>query len=73
MFIKLYFTEMVIFNTYVFIKDGEYKYYNLSERWSFFMIDLTWKIFRQTGNINAYLLFKTLQNDHGKTDIVREN
>lgn len=40
-----------------------------SERWIFLMIDLTWKIFRQTGNINAYLLFKTLQSNHEQMDI----
>lgn len=28
------------------------------------MLDLTWKIFKKTGNINIYLLYKTLQNEH---------
>lgn len=33
------------------------------------MVNLTWKIFRQTGNINAYLLFKTLKVQHKKETI----
>ncbi|HLS07331.1 MAG TPA: YqzL family protein [Bacillota bacterium] len=33
------------------------------------MLDLTWNVFRETGNINAYLLFKTLQSQHkGQTN-----
>lgn len=27
------------------------------------MIDLTWKLFSQTGNIDTYLLFKELEDD----------
>lgn len=27
------------------------------------MIDFTWKIFSQTGNIETYLLFKELENE----------
>lgn len=28
------------------------------------MLDLSWKVFQETGNINAYLIFKTLQSQH---------
>ena len=27
------------------------------------MLDFTWKVFVQTGNINTYLLFKELENE----------
>ncbi|OZU89939.1 YqzL family protein [Virgibacillus indicus] len=27
------------------------------------MIDITWKVFRQTGNIETYLLMKELENE----------
>ncbi|WP_156290701.1 YqzL family protein [Oceanobacillus salinisoli] len=27
------------------------------------MIDLTWKLFSQTGNIETYLLYKELENE----------
>lgn len=30
----------------------------------FLVIDLTWKLFSQTGNIETYLLMKELENDH---------
>jgi len=33
------------------------------------MINLTWKVFRQTGNINAYLLFKTLKAQYDQKEI----
>jgi YqzL-like protein len=29
----------------------------------FFMIDFTWKVFSQTGNIETYLLLKELESD----------
>ncbi|WP_249871067.1 YqzL family protein [Oceanobacillus saliphilus] len=37
------------------------------------MIDLTWKVFSQTGNIETYLLMKELENatfnqEYGKVD-----
>ncbi|MFD2046096.1 YqzL family protein [Ornithinibacillus salinisoli] len=32
------------------------------------MIDFTWKLFSQTGNIETYLLLKELENDPNKTD-----
>ncbi|MRG86625.1 YqzL family protein [Salinibacillus xinjiangensis] len=28
------------------------------------MIDFTWKVFSQTGNIETYLLMKELENSH---------
>ena len=31
------------------------------------MIDLTWKLFSQTGNIEAYLLMKELEDDNKST------
>jgi len=56
---------MVNFNTYFFIKTGQsINDYNFDERWLFLMLDLTWKVFRKTGNIKVYLLFKTLQSEH---------
>ncbi|MFA1820443.1 YqzL family protein [Virgibacillus oceani] len=29
------------------------------------MIDFTWKVFSQTGNIETYLLMKQIENDNG--------
>jgi len=34
------------------------------ERWGFIMLDFTWKVFSQTGNIDTYLLFKELEKDN---------
>lgn len=34
------------------------------------MIDVTWKIFCQTGNIEAYLLLRELENEPPKKDVV---
>lgn len=28
------------------------------------MLELTWKLFSQTGNIDTYLLFKELEREH---------
>jgi len=33
----------------------------------FFVIDLTWKLFSQTGNIEAYLLMKELEDNNKST------
>ena len=30
------------------------------------MLDFTWSIFRETGNIDTYLLFKEIQLEHQK-------
>ncbi|MCF3941798.1 YqzL family protein [Oceanobacillus alkalisoli] len=32
------------------------------------MLDITWKVFSQTGNIETYLLFKELENVDNETD-----
>lgn len=41
------------------------------------MIDLTWKLFSQTGNIEAYLLLKDLEDnpsaDHITSATINEN
>ncbi|WP_082918147.1 YqzL family protein [Oceanobacillus sp. Castelsardo] len=43
------------------------------------MIDLTWKLFKETGSIESYLLFKELENDHhnsiefGQMEIEKES
>jgi hypothetical protein len=31
------------------------------------MLDFTWKLFSQTGNIDTYLLFKELEKDNQET------
>lgn len=31
------------------------------------MLDFTWKVFSQTGNIDTYLLFKELEKDNNTT------
>jgi hypothetical protein len=36
----------------------------------FFMIDLTWKLFSQTGNIETYLLYKELSSEAKKESTV---
>ncbi len=28
------------------------------------MLDFTWRVFKETGNIDTYLLFKEIQLDH---------
>lgn len=33
------------------------------------MIDITWKIFSQTGNIETYLLLKELENDLNTSEL----
>ncbi|MCT2537594.1 YqzL family protein [Aquibacillus koreensis] len=37
------------------------------------MIDLSWKIFSQTGNIEAYLLMKELETVYDKDTGVRQD
>lgn len=37
------------------------------------MIDFTWKIFSQTGNIETYLLLKELENETIRTSYYKEN
>ncbi|WLR49880.1 YqzL family protein [Bacillus tianshenii] len=32
------------------------------------MLDLTWKIFSETGNIDTYLLMKEIERDNGKPE-----
>lgn len=34
-----------------------------------FVIDLTWKLFSQTGNIETYLLLKEMEDDHGTREV----
>jgi hypothetical protein len=34
------------------------------ERWGFQMLDFTWKVFLQTGNVDTYLLFKELEKEY---------
>lgn len=31
------------------------------------MLDFTWKVFKETGNIDTYLLFKELEQDSRET------
>ena len=33
------------------------------------MIDLTWKLFRETGNIETYLLYKEIENNFSNAEI----
>ncbi|WP_085991877.1 YqzL family protein [Oceanobacillus senegalensis] len=38
------------------------------------MIDLTWKLFSQTGDIETYLLYKELESEQGHTNYsMKEN
>ena len=37
------------------------------------MIDFTWKIFSQTGNIETYLLLKELENETNHVTYYKEN
>ncbi len=30
------------------------------------MLDFTWRVFKETGNIDTYLLFKELEKDNGE-------
>lgn len=36
----------------------------------FLVIDLTWKLFIQTGNVEAYLLLKDLENDSSANSVI---
>lgn len=40
-----------------------YKLFHWLRKVVFLVIDLTWKIFSQTGNIEAYLLLKELEDE----------
>lgn len=35
----------------------------------FLVIDSAWRVFSQTGNIEAYLLLKELENDSNQNDL----
>jgi hypothetical protein len=35
-----------------------------TERVGFTMLDFTWKVFKETGSIDTYLLFKELEKDN---------
>ncbi|RLL48050.1 YqzL family protein [Oceanobacillus piezotolerans] len=37
------------------------------------MIDLTWKLFSQTGNIETYLLYKELEFESRQGDLQEDN
>lgn len=39
----------------------------------FLVIDLTWRLFRQTGNIEAYLLFKELENGMNEQQVIESD
>ena len=39
----------------------------------FLVIDFTWKVFSQTGNIETYLLMKQIENDDELTWNEKEN
>jgi hypothetical protein len=49
---------------YDIVKDSGLKLLvSINERWGFRMLDFTWKVFSQTGNIDTYLLFKELEQE----------
>lgn len=54
----------------IFSKQGNYNFKGFeiacptNERWVFSMLDFTWKVFSQTGNIDTYLLFKELEKEN---------
>ncbi|MBP1968698.1 hypothetical protein J2Z83_000792 [Virgibacillus natechei] len=35
------------------------------------MVDITWKIFSETGNIETYLLMKELENEHRPNEVTQ--
>lgn len=37
------------------------------------MLDFTWKVFAQTGNIDTYLLFKELEKENKETPESQDN
>jgi hypothetical protein len=37
------------------------------------MLDFTWKVFSQTGNIDTYLLFKELEKERQETPVNMED
>ncbi len=39
----------------------------ISERWDFSMLNFTWSVFSQTGNIDTYLLYKELEREMEET------
>lgn len=50
-------------NTYTVIKKS------CQRKVGFLVLDLTWKLFSQTGNIEAYLLLKELESESNINDI----
>jgi hypothetical protein len=58
---------MVIFYTYDLHKWGQANYkldfnFNKNRKVGFLVVELTWKLFSETGNIETYLLLKELEN-----------
>lgn len=57
---------MVKFNTYYFQLHGQSRNRSIFKRKNrkagFLVLDITWKVFSQTGNIETYLLYKELEN-----------
>nr|WP_249226083.1 YqzL family protein [Oceanobacillus jordanicus] len=41
--------------------------FKLKRKVGFLVIDLTWRVFSQTGNIETYLLMKELENEPNNT------
>lgn len=37
------------------------------------MLDFTWKLFLETGNVDTYLLFKELEKEHGEIPESQDN
>ncbi|WP_100331602.1 YqzL family protein [Bacillus xiapuensis] len=37
------------------------------------MLDFTWKVFSETGSIEAYLLYKEIENDNGISPFEQEH
>jgi hypothetical protein len=62
------------FNTYYFIRCGHSNKYTVTKKSclrkvGFLVLDLTWKLFSQTGNIETYLLLKELEDESSSADI----
>lgn len=67
---------MVNFNTYYFPFHGQSKNSNISTKQGkaeFLVLDFTWKVFTQTGNIETYLLLKELENAGQLDERTEEN
>lgn len=48
-----------------------YIFKHVKRKVGFLVIDITWKLFSQTGNIETYLLMKELENDSKSHEVTQ--